>query len=477
MVVLLKSPRVAPAARRSASVFPLHTTPLERYMLLDDRPDYPMTFTMQVELQGRGDRRAMEGALETALQRHPMLSAVLRPVKRGRLCWVAAEAPPTIDWCDSGRPTAWDGSHPEYIDLKQEPGLRVFAHQGDGRTVLTFQFHHSATDGVGAHQFVGDLLAAYGVQTADGRAAPRLAPIDHARLRQRGRAQTDLADGPSFVRWIGRAVADALRLGDPLVRRLATSRRSSQASRPTPYPHIESFTFPRGVYAQLRDQASRAGATTNDLLLAELFATLASWNQAKGRSLTTDRVRIDMPVDMRQEEDAALPAASLACQTFLTRSAAACRDALALLPGVRDETSKIKRERLGARFGDLLAATERLPGALTAALRLGLVRCTAVLSNVGDPRRRFTAKFPEREGRLVCGDLTLLRVTGAPPIRADMPVSLWVLNYRGELTISANCDPRRFAPEEAREFLAAYVGRLRSRAGEGGAAEELPRAA
>ena len=42
------------------------------HMLRDDRPDYPMTFTMQVELEGAADGEALESALEVALDRHPV---------------------------------------------------------------------------------------------------------------------------------------------------------------------------------------------------------------------------------------------------------------------------------------------------------------------------------------------------------------------------------------------------------------------
>ena len=48
-------------------VFPLHMTPFESYMFVDDTPNYPMTFVMEYELVGDIDREAFQAAFDQAL--------------------------------------------------------------------------------------------------------------------------------------------------------------------------------------------------------------------------------------------------------------------------------------------------------------------------------------------------------------------------------------------------------------------------
>ena len=56
-------------------LFPLPLTPFERYMLADDRPDYPMAFPAVVEFSGSLRRAEFDAALEGALREHPLLRA------------------------------------------------------------------------------------------------------------------------------------------------------------------------------------------------------------------------------------------------------------------------------------------------------------------------------------------------------------------------------------------------------------------
>lgn len=57
----------------AAALFPLPLTTFEKYMLLDDRADYPMAFVIQLKLSGELRRSAFESSLEETLSRHPLL--------------------------------------------------------------------------------------------------------------------------------------------------------------------------------------------------------------------------------------------------------------------------------------------------------------------------------------------------------------------------------------------------------------------
>ncbi len=61
-----------------AALFPLRLTTFERYMLWDDRPEYPMVFAFRLKLSGELHRAVFESSLDEALSRHPLLRALVK---------------------------------------------------------------------------------------------------------------------------------------------------------------------------------------------------------------------------------------------------------------------------------------------------------------------------------------------------------------------------------------------------------------
>ena len=105
--------------RAKTRVFPLHLAPIDDFFRLDDRPDYPMAFTSHLKFTGEVHREAFEDALSEALSRHPLLQALIKPAKGGKLCWVSAgDLMPVVDWGELGEPFQFgDGAGGEAIDL------------------------------------------------------------------------------------------------------------------------------------------------------------------------------------------------------------------------------------------------------------------------------------------------------------------------------------------------------------------------
>ncbi|MEM9413627.1 MAG: hypothetical protein AAGA30_21145, partial [Planctomycetota bacterium] len=171
-------------------LFPLHLTSFEHYMLTDDRPEFPMTFVVQLEFSGKIDRPQFEKAIHFALERHPLLTACIGPGKGGKDCWIAAENPhPFVSWGELNQPLDFpDG---EYIDLRREIGLRIFVRHNDDHAMLTVQFHHTVCDGIGSYQFLGDVLYEYSRQTVNNN-FDEMAALDPKRLRERGKASYNM---------------------------------------------------------------------------------------------------------------------------------------------------------------------------------------------------------------------------------------------------------------------------------------------
>ncbi len=447
--------------------FPLHLAPIDDFFCLDDRPDYPMTFTAQLFFTGEVDRDAFEPALLEALQRHPLLRALIKPAKSQKPCWVSAGGRlPRVNWGRLGEPYELEDG--EAIDLSSEPGLRVWVRTSTDSSEMLLQFHHACSDGTGAYRFLGDLLAEYGLRTAGTNDRPVVELCDQTLLKTR---RSKMAEEAVFGTRLGvtrRGLAQAFDIFRHKITPLATREHSQDSSsglrhRSLPFPGIETFTFGREEYRQLRGAASQAGAMFNDLLLAEMFMAMRDWNGQFTKDTHRQRLRIMMPTDLREKEDILMPAANMTAYSFITRRSSACDQPEELLRGIRDETMQIKREKRGKQFMDSVMAGKHIPGLLGFLLNRERCLATVILSNVGDPSRRFLARFPRAGGRIVCGNLRLEHISGVPPLRPGSRATVSIVTYGRELAVHLRCDSHTMSSEDARAFLGLYAERLRSR--------------
>ena len=273
---------------------------------------------VQLELRGEIDRGSFEAAIGEALDRHPLLWALIRPGKGGLPCWTAAEDRlPPLDWAVDSAPMSCPAG--EAIDLAREIGLRIWVRQGAERARVLFQFHHTCCDGTGAYRFIGDLLACYGARTDTTGTPPGLAPVRLQMLRSR----TDrlLGGAPPRRGSVGRlgwprpgesSFVSALS-GAPSTR-LANGRTDD-------FPGFLSMSLDRAEHQRLRSAATERGAMLNDLLLRDMFLAMDDWNLQQGARRRARRLRIMMPTDLRDSEDCEMPAANLTSYAFLTRKA------------------------------------------------------------------------------------------------------------------------------------------------------------
>lgn len=434
-------------------------------MRVDDRPAHPMTYVIQMDFSGCVDRPAFEAALAEGLARHPLLAAIVQPAKRNRPCWVLAKDPmPPIDWADESAPIECPGA--EGIDITRQPGLRMWVRQGDDSTRIILQLHHASSDGIGVYRFIGDVLALYGRRMSpdDDRYQP--GPLDPQLLRTRKNGTINLARGGKAMQVARAAIGDAA----VMFAKRAVPLHPPADYKPArgwvaPFPGIESIRFTPDQYKQLRLATVERGVTVNDLLLGELFQTMRQWNEQNSGRRSGRRLSIMMPIDLRGGEHLEMPAANMTGYTFITRKPGELDKPDELLRGIRHETALIKHERRGTRFVDMVAAALSIRGLLPLALSSSYCMATAVLSNVGDPARRWTARLPRDNGRVVAGNLVMEDLTGVPPLRPNTRATVSAFTYRRGLTISLRCDPCRFRPEDTRELLTQYANRLRSSAG------------
>ncbi len=447
--------------RLPPNLFPLPLTAWELYMLLDDRPAYPMTSVIDVQLRGRLNEDVFRAALDEVLKRHPLLGCLVEWRRLRGACWVPApQRKPMLDWGPAGAPRFCpDGLA---IDLRRELGVRIWVRQGEQEATASFQLHHSVCDGVAIIEVIGDLLAAYGMLVAEGERKPRLAPLDPAKLRLRGRF--DHTPAPTETPWRDFwakqwTQLDWFLFAPKPILPLAECPAQAQAAGPPELPGNIVHVLNKAEWKSLRRVADSRGISTNELLVRDLFLTLDRWN-AQGNPNWRGRLRITMPVSLRELEHEGMPAANLVSHAFLTRKRDDLRDPEQLLASVRMGIERIMRQKRGLWFLNGIEFLRWTPP-LKPLLELGRCFSSSVLTNLGNPVRRFTAQFPYESGRAVVGDLRLLSIVGAPPVRPKTRAVFGLTACGGELMIATRCDPFLFSPDESARLASLFGQQIR----------------
>ena len=412
-----------------------------------------MVFYIELEFSGHLDRGRFDAAMEEALERHPLLFSIVQPAKQNKPCWVlAADQMPRIDWADANTPLQFEGG--EYIDVRTTPGLRVWARQTDANTKMTLQFQHAATDGTGAYRFIGDLLGCYMKRLECCAGKVELGVFDAAQLKVRRTKMRSIRADDKVIHKIGQALLEARK---QFTTRVAALRIPSSIPAQTVVPGIVNEEFSKEQLAALRQSATSRGATLNDLLLCKMFQTARQWNGNSSRR----KFRILVPSDMRDGEDFEIPACNMTAYTFISVRPSELQDEDELLARICRETLEIKNGNLQKSFINGLSSAMVVPFLLPMILKRNVCLATTVLSNAGDPSRRFTCRLPKTRGKVGCDEFTLDAMTGVPPLRRKTHCTLSSSIYGRKLTLSMRCSPQFFSVDDARELLKLYCGQLR----------------
>lgn len=451
------------------SLFPMPLSPFEQYMVADDSNAYPMSFVLIITLRGNLDRAVFEQAVTFALHRHPLLMSRIGKVRGKGLCWIPESQPVVpINW-QTGDKSIQPPSQ-ERIDLYQEIGIRIWVNWSEASSELVVQFHHACTDGLGGVQFIGDLLAYYGQKTApEGAELPEIEPINFERLLARAEFTVpETAPVASQPKQPSKLFSCPIMLGQRLIKLLrrcpvplAAAKRRTSLGSPLLFPAIVSRMIERPVLQQLKVAAARQSVELNDLYLLEMFQSIREWNQRFGKGHDDQWLRIGMPTSLRTPMHDQMPAANVVSYMFLTRKTEECNRPDELLAGIHRQTSKIVNDRQGQFLANGLKWVLKIPGLLWCLLRLNRCFTSVILTNVGDIRRQFTARFPLKQARCVAGNVTLEVLTGAVPVRPNTRVSTSVGTYGGNLYINMHCDPFSFTKEQAEEFADLYLNLLK----------------
>jgi hypothetical protein len=480
----------------------LPLTAMEEFFFWDDRPAYPCSSFVRLRFSGCLDRAAFQRAVDTALSRHPLLTAKVEIAGRRRLRWSLVENPaPVIVWEE--RPL--DGRLPPatHLDLRREIGIRFHVRIDPvaAASDLTIQIHHACCDAAGIASFIRDLLVVYAAVTTVGQTflsaeerarataglpipgataglpssvadtagqtgsgtqtleQMQLPPLDPALLAGRGRF------GLSFGKLLAmapRQLVGLLGARQFLMRRPAPviPHQASPNDSPLPreYPATLSHAFDRETTAAVRRAATRQGVTPNDLLARDLFLALAEWRRRQNVADDDGWLRMMVPINLRTAADRRLPAAVVVGSVFLDRRGPDFADPDRLLRGIHAEMELIKRNRLGFTFVFSLAVCRRLLGGLEKKVRADKCTVSCVFTNVGTLFAE--APLPERDGRIMAGNLTLVDLDTVAPIHPYSCVTMIAGLYAGRLSITLHYDPRPLSQAQAADLLDVYARRI-----------------
>lgn len=445
------------SAKKYNRLFPLTLTAFERFMQTDDRADYPMTFVIEMDFEGVLKKTEFEDAVEQTLLRHPLLTSRIEIGKRDLPVWIPQEdLKPTISYgAESDLIECPEG---DQFDNTQEAGVRIYVRQGTEKVRITFYFDHKCTDGVGAHIVCGEIMAYY-ANGVEGKEVAQLPEQNPLLLKTRQQRQLvyggiSLTQRPHWHAW-----KYAFKVAGFASQTLA-SRFKKTDKQLRPRFGVLTDSLDPAEHKVLREAAVQHGVTVNDIVIAELFLTLVKWNKSLGK-LKRRKFKVLMPSNLRQRGDDEMPCANMTTYNFISRKPKECQDRFSLVKSIRDDTNEIKTKNTGADFLEAIAKGFGLSWLIPFVVSSRSTLSSAVISNVGDPTRRYTCRIPREKGDVVCGNLKLEQVGGSPPLRPNTRAAWAITTYRRKLSVSVRLDPFLYDQDDSVKILEMYLNGLR----------------
>lgn len=426
-------------------------------MQTDDRADYPMTFVIEMDFQGELKRQPFEDAVIQVLARHPLLTSRIEIGRRDLPVWILQpDLKPVISFGSDEDPI--ECPEGEQFDNSREAGVRIYVRQGSEHVKVTFYFDHKCTDGVGAHVICGEILAFY-ANAVEGKEVAQVIDLKPVLLKTRQQRQLfyggiSLTSRPHWLAW-----KYAFKVAGVSCQKMASRHRNTEKQL-RPRFGVLTDSLDVDEHKSLRDAAIQHGVTVNDIVITELFLTMCEWNRSLGQ-LKRRKFKILMPSNLRQRGDDEMPAANMTTYNFISRRPGDCKDRFELVKSVRDDTNEIKNKNTGADFLEAIAKGFKYSWLIPFIVSKRTTLSSAVMSNVGDPTRRYTCRLPRKKGDVTCGNLLLERVGGSPPLRPNTRAAWAITTYRRKFSVSVRLDPYLYDQEDAEQMMGMYINGLR----------------
>ncbi|MCL2743127.1 MAG: hypothetical protein FWE67_04680 [Planctomycetaceae bacterium] len=426
-------------------------------MFYDDSAEYPMDSFRLLRFNGCLKWNLFEKAVRAVLDVNPLLRSIIKRSKRRGLVWeemcLDAFMKQCIKLCGKEECDENGVPVPERLDIEHQSGFRIYASYTGTTTAVLFQFHHSASDGIGEMEFIGDVLTDYSARF-EGKTPPvierkpELLPLRGKSGLTLGNYFRHFFDTMFTTRQLVFGRPSPLKPDDNIPARVIPDYYKFCAKELTPEESKICFT-----------KAKQKRITVNDYLLSVLFQTIGEWNGYWVQSDKNLVYRVSVPMNLRAAKHSGIPASNTTTMIFFDRRHRHCGKPKWLLRSLRREMNWVKRS--GQRHIFLLGIWEMeyLFGGLRRFLKRKCCRATAVLSNLG----RVWEKLPlpkTKDGKLRVGDAVLHTVDASPPIRFGTLVSFSILTYSGRLRFTMRYDSQKLTAVEAESFLQLFCNEI-----------------
>ena len=432
----------------------MSVAPIEHLFLAEDRPQHSMCFFIRLVVEGVLGSQ-LDAVFARSLERHPLLRSSLKGDPQGPTTGLEWHVGPSATSLIIINPSEYTPIH-----ISEDYGVRLYInslHAADKVTtttepqshLLTFQFHHCATDARGAMQFIEDFLTSY-----HGKALT-LTDLNEQLLQTRAQiSRVGMSHKGNFLRYAEQFAGYFLSRCAPIAsQNHATGEFDSEA-----WPTFKVKEFDQTAFRRLKSRSVQKQATINDLIMRDVMLAIAEWNTDNG---VTHNIRIGMPINMRSAVEGHMPAANFTSMCSVERSPEQIRDPLQLLSSITRETTYIKENRLGFAF--LLAANvaSKIKGGMQSLLKQkkGNSLATTIIANLGEVFRYAT--FPKTaDGFLQVGNLKLTHVSLVPPVRQGTKVTFGVVTYMRRLALTMHFDQTAVTRDDAKALFDLVVEKL-----------------
>ncbi len=440
------------------SMFPLPLVAIEKFMVWDDRPEYPKTYRVAIQFEGELDESLLVDSFRIAIRRQPLLCAYPRE-QRNELLWDLPEVAvfPFFE-SDVGFE---QGSFPKEEIAGASPGLRIWYTRGNDRSEIVLDFHHANTDGIGGRNFCRDWFWCYRELYRACKEVPKLPTIDPERLLKRGqfaRLRNEEVQATSlwqkaYLAWLFHA------LGPHAMERPSTQLGSDnarwkkeEASRICAVNHVRIEFDPMDTSLMVKE-VEALNLNLNEWMIGKFVSLIADWNR-KHSSANSHRIRIMVPTSLRGSRENRLPAANRLGFGFVSVAQQRCRNFTSILQETLEQTRAIRKYQLGVDFVEQFSVATRMPWLVKRILSSKSCFATAVLTNLGNNHNRFHSRFGEDAATIRAGNLSFRAIIAAPPIRYGTHLGMGVCMNNDRLTVGLATDlPVESIVEQVRRNL------------------------
>ena len=456
-------------------MLPAVLTPIEDYFFLDDNADYPMVVWYRMEIRGQLDHAALADAFHKTSARHPMLTAIIDDQTRRHPHWLAnPKSSLEIQYEQPLNESGFPEARP--MDLRTEPGTRVFLNDFGDRHQVTLQVHHCCSDAIGIQHFLSDVLCEYAKRGDGCPLVNVIRKLDPRRFSKRS--------APQVPRWrytlgihrtLGRC-RDVVRIlfsspaqlckssALPVSDNRLTNRELEDTDLPAPEGFgisVSEHEFDQEETSRILQTARDASVSVNSLILSHLFQTVLNWRIEHGIHESNDKLRICVPVNLRTEEDRALTATNSLSLLFVDRMASEVRNTKKLIKGVEAEIRNGRRD-MWLTFIATLSVARMLPGQVVERFtEKNQAWSTCLFSNVGVAFSELASHF--EDGKIDLGGANVESWSFLPPLRKYLGLSVGCSTCAGRLKLACHFDRKLVTREAMQSILKTWTNSVLER--------------